>query len=340
MSRTGTSGTRRRIAALGVACLASGLTGACTMGSAGGTAPATGQAVTAGTTRPTATPRVRPTPTPVPAAILGSFDAGGAGWSLAVAGGALWIQVDLPVNAIVRIDTATGTAAPAVPRGHKVKAGGEGLWVVGRDWLVRVDPASAEETLRVPMGGAFALDEGAAWLFNERGLHRIDATTGAVGRPIGPDLATVCADPKDLLMAFDSAWLACKEGKVVRLDISSGVVTPITTEAGAHTLVKTDAAVWVTNYEAGSVSRIDPAGNKVSTIAGVGSGVGITVGDGFVWAAARTGIAKIDPLTASIVGTIALGPGEYYDLAWDDGLIWASTRGNRVLKVDPAMAGP
>ena len=338
MTRLRTSGVRRRIAALGLACVTSGLTGACTTGTLGGAPPSNASASTAAPTiQPTASPRLR-TPMPTPAGLLGSLDAGGAGWSLAVTGGALWIQVDPPVDAIVRIDIATGTTTPAVPRGHKVKAGSEGLWIVGGGWLARVDPASARETLRVPMGGAFALDDGAVWLFNEVGLHRIDATNGAIGKPIGPDLATVCGDTKDMLIAFASAWVACKEGMVVRVDLASGDVTPVTTEAGAHTLATTDDAVWVTNYQAESVSRIDPATNEVTTIAGVGSGVGITVGDGHVWAATGTGIAKIDPQTATIVGTVLLGRGDYYDLVWDDGIIWTSTRGNRVLKVDPAKA--
>jgi hypothetical protein len=339
MTRLRTSGVRRRITALALACIATGLTGACTTGSPSvAPQPPAGAETAAPTKQPTASRRVAPTPTPAPAGILGSLDAGGAGWSLAMAGSALWIQVDAPVDAIVRIDIATGTAAPAVPLGHKVKAGSEGVWIVGGDWLARVDPVTVKETLRVPMGGAFALGDGAAWLFNERGLHRIDAASGAIGKPIGPNLETVCSSPKDLLIAFDSAWVACKEGKVVRVDLTGGDVTPVTTGSGAHTFATADDAVWVTNYQAGSVSRIDPGTNEVTTIAGVGSGVGITVGDGYVWAAARSGIAKIDPATASIVGTVPLGPGDYYDLVWDDGIIWASTRGNRVLKVDTAKA--
>jgi len=44
-------------------------------------------------------------------------------------------------------------------------------------------------------------------------------------------------------------------------------------------------------------------------------------------------------LTA-IVDTIAIGLGEYYELVWDDGVIWASTRGNRILKVDVSNPTP
>jgi hypothetical protein len=325
MTTTSPGGIRNRLAALGLVCLTTGVMAACT------TAPPVAET-------PKAT--IAPTPTPPPAAIVGEFDAGGAGWAMTKAGGALWIQVDPPVDAIVRIDVATGSTAPAVPFGHKARSGSEGLWVVAGDWLARVEPATGKETLRVPMGGAFALADGAVWLLNDLGLHRIDASTGKVGDPVGPSISSVCDSPKDLVVAFDSAWLACKEGKVVRIDVSRGDLTSITTARGADKFAVTDDAVWVTNYQADSVSRIDPETNQVTTLADAGSGVGITSGGGYVWAATANGIAKIDPATASIVDAIELGPGEYYELVWDEGIIWVSTRGNRVLKVDPSKAPP
>ena len=186
----------------------------------------------------------------------------------------------------------------------------------------------------------FALADGAVWLMNDLGLHRIDASSGKVGPPVGPSIAAVCESSKDLVVAFGSAWLACKEGKVVRIDVSSGKATSIATGLGAHTFTVTDNSVWVTNYQEHSVSRIDPKTNQVTTIEGVGSGVGITSGGGYVWTAATSGIAKIDPVSATVVGMIDLGPGDYYELVWDDGVIWASTRGSRVLKVDPTFAKP
>ena len=290
----------------------------------------------AATAQGTAKPVPKPTPTPPPAAIIGEFDAGGDGWGMTKAGGALWIQVDPPVDAIVRIDVTSGSTVSAIPLGWKAKSGAEGLWVVCCDWLARVDPVTGMETLRLPMGGAFALADGAVWIFNDLGLHRIDPGTAKVERPIGPSMASVCEGSKDLVIAFDSAWLACKEGNVVRIDVSSGKASIIPTALGAHTFAVSDEAVWVTNYQAGSVSRIDPATNQVTTIEGAGSGVGITSGGDYVWAAAQSGIAKIDPASVTIVDVVDLGPGEYYELVWDDGIIWASTRGSRVLKVDPA----
>jgi hypothetical protein len=275
-----------------------------------------------------------------PAAILAEFDPGGVGWAMAKAGDALWIQVDSPVDAIVRIDIATGTTSPAVPLGWKAKAGSEGLWVVCCDWLVRVDPATGNEMLRVPMGGAFALGDGAVWLYNDAGLHRIDTETGRAGKPVGPSLSTICGSAKDLAIAFEHAWLACKEGHVVQVDLSSGEATTIPTGAGAHTLAVTEDAIWVTNYQARTVSRIDAATNVVTRVADGGGGVGITSGGGYVWASDAWGIAKIDPDTASVVGRIELGQGYYYELVWDDGIIWVSDSGSRVLKVDAAVVGP
>jgi hypothetical protein len=321
-----------RLAALGVAWMTAGVLGAC--------ATASQASPSAGSPRPLVTdpaPSHGSDATPGPTAIVREFDVGGDGWAMAASEGALWIQVDPPVDAIVRIDTATGLSKPAVPLGWRPKAGPEGVWVVCCDWLVRVDPATGHELLRVDMGGAFALADRAVWLFNDSGLYRIDAVTGHVGKPVGPSLSEVCESSKDLVVAFESAWLACKEGKVIRVEIPSGKVTAITTEAGTHTFAIADGSVWVTNYQAGSVSRIDPTSNKVTTITGAGSGVGITSGRGYVWAATATGIAKIDPKTNTIEDLVDLGPGEYYELVWDEGFIWVSTRGNRVLKVEPSM---
>jgi DNA-binding beta-propeller fold protein YncE len=338
MTRSSLSLVAERFAEAIVALVLAGVVSACSVAApAGGTMSPTLSATPLATASEVSSPSVKPTPS---SAIIESFDAGGAGWAMTKAGGALWIQVDPPVDAIVRIDAETGAATPAVPGGHVAKSGPEGLWVVGADWLSRVDPATGKQSLRVPMGGEFALGDGAVWLSNKLGLHRIDPETGVVDKPIAPSVESPCQDAKDLVVAFDSAWLACKEGHVVRIDIATGDSTTIPTALGANKLAVTEEGVWVTNYQAGSVSRIDSKTNEVTTIPGTGSGVGITSGDGYIWAAMPHGISKIDPGTASIVDTISFGLGEYYGLVWDDGVIWASTRGNRVLKIDVSGSAP
>jgi DNA-binding beta-propeller fold protein YncE len=332
----------RRLAVLALVCLTTTLTAACTAAPPGG---ARGAAAVSATplVSPSADVRVAvPTASAWPwaAPIVDVLDVGGSGWAMTKSGGALWIQVDPPVDAIVRLDLETQSATPAVRAGHKPESGPEGLWVLGGGWLARIDPASGEEDLRIPMGGQFALADGAGWLLNDAGLHRIDITSGRVGEPVPLDSSFECGSAKGLAVAFESAWLACKEGHVVRIDSTTGRTTTIATGAGAHTFAVTDDAVWVTNYEANTVSRIDASTNAVTTIDDVGHGVGITTGDGSVWASTFTGIARIDPVTATIVEEVFLGSGEYYELVWDDGMIWASTRGSRVLKVDPSRMEP
>ena len=111
----------RRIAALGLSFVVSGSIGACTTAAGDGAPLSFTPVATSGMTQqPTAKPRSTPHPTPV--GLLGSVGAGGAGWSLAVAGGSLWVQVDPPIDAIVRIDIETGSSEPAVPLGHKVES--------------------------------------------------------------------------------------------------------------------------------------------------------------------------------------------------------------------------
>ena len=235
----------------------------------------------------------------------------------------------------------SGAARPAIPGGTKARFGGEGLWIACCDGIARVDAATGKKLLSVPLDGAYALAEGSVWTLSDEGVQRIDPETGAsLGTPVGAIDPESCRSLKDMAVAFGSAWLACKEGKVVRIDLSNGDLTTISTALGAHTFARTDDAIWVTNYQAGSVSRIDPKTNRVTTIEGAGGGVGITSGGGFIWAATRLGIAKIDPATATILGTVKLGSGQYYELVWDDGVIWASTRTSLVLKVDPSTAEP
>ena len=175
--------------------------------------------------------------------------------------------------------------------------------------------------------------EGSGWVRSKDGaVSKVDLSTGKVRR-----VATVAPEgciQKDIAMAFGAVWLACKEGHVMRVPLDGTKPAVIPTGLGAHTFALTEDAVWVSNYlDGGSVSRIDPRTRAVTTIPEVGSGVGIAVGGGFVWTGDSGGIARIDPATARIVGHLAVPPGSYYDLAWDDGVLWASTRGSDLLKI-------
>jgi streptogramin lyase len=212
------------------------------------------------------------------------------------------------------------------------------LWVSCCEGIARIDPDTGEHLVDVTMDGAFTVGDEGVWILTEaEGLQEVDPTTGDLSAGSGPFDGSLCGEGwKDLVVAFGSGWLACKIGDVVRIDIETGEANVIPTGPGAHTFLVTEDAVWVTNYqEGGSVSRLDPATGEVRTTPGAGAGIGITYGDGYIWASTGTGIAQLDPESGEILREFRLGSGWFYELVWDDGIIWASTTTNKVLKVDP-----
>lgn len=267
------------------------------------------------------------------------LDVGGPGWAMALAHRSLWIQVDPPIDAISRLDLETGRAKPMVPGGHFARFGAEGLWVVGEDWLALIDPRTGKKLRQVALDGNIALGAGAVWVYNSEGLHRVDPADESVAAPIATDAPGLCQDPAGLLVAFDSAWVACKEGKVVRMDLKGAAESvAIETDLGSHTLAAGDDAVWVANYEAGTVSRIHSTTQEVTTVPEAGVGVGIAVGGGSVWTSSFSGIVEIDPRSAAVVRKLDLGSAygdNLYELIWDRGALWASTRSSEVLKIRP-----
>lgn len=84
----------------------------------------------------------------------------------------------------------------------------------------------------------------------------------------------------------------------------------MTVGAGPDGLTYADHALWVANYDAGSVSRVDPARRRlVATIkAGVGT-ISTSVVGGQIWASnfGGTTITRIDPATDRVLGTLATG---------------------------------
>jgi YVTN family beta-propeller protein len=97
-------------------------------------------------------------------------------------------------------------------------------------------------------------------------------------------------------------------------------------------------ALWVTNSEDGTVSRIDPNARTVVQRITVGSDpTGITTGAGAVWVAnsdSRT-VARINPGTSTVVQSIQVGNGPT-GVAVSPSAIWvANSLDDTVTKIDP-----
>lgn len=99
-----------------------------------------------------------------------------------------------------------------------------------------------------------------------------------------------------------------------------------------------DTAVWVHNFTAGTLLRVDPTTNRVMATIPIGAGSGhVALEAGFVWVLSREDsiVWKIDPHTNKVVAKIALPPPNAY-LAVSPGAIWVASVANAtVTRIDP-----
>lgn len=276
-------------------------------------------------------------------AITAEVEVEGDTWGIAASPGAVWVQVDPPVDALVRIDTGSKEITAKVARGRNAAFDGVDLWVAGPK-LRRVDPATGARR------GAAAIDSvrvatglGAVWVqpltATRAVLLRVDpATLNVVARiPVRG-----CVDPREFVVAYGSIWLACMgSNTLARIDARTNeVLATIPVGAAPHHVVAGAGAVWANNIDGANVARIDPSSNKVVARTPMpGGGIGLAAGGGFVWGARDAGIAQIDPRTNTVVGELLVGPARYYGIAYVDGALWVTTvAARRVLRLDPEKA--
>jgi DNA-binding SARP family transcriptional activator/streptogramin lyase len=134
---------------------------------------------------------------------------------------------------------------------------------------------------------------------------------------------------------------------VAVLDAKSGRVLADVPIGGRPVAIATSAdAVWVANADDQTIVRIDPKTRKVvKTIGGLGTDVSdVAVGFGSVWVAGGNDgtLTRIDPGQNAPEAPIDLGDGggglvpqPVFLVAVGAGHVWV-TRGNRLLRIDPA----
>ncbi len=146
----------------------------------------------------------------------------------------------------------------------------------------------------------------------------------------------VGSSPLGVAVGDDSVWVTnYDDGTVSRIDPATQAVEPIQVESTPTGIAVGADAVWVANSYSGTVSRIDPADDSVQSIP-VGNGPsGVAVGDGYVWVANSTdGTLSRIDPLSDTATTIPLGGAT--DVAVGEGAVWVSDEANaRVLRVDP-----
>jgi YVTN family beta-propeller protein len=104
-----------------------------------------------------------------------------------------------------------------------------------------------------------------------------------------------------------------------------------------------DGALWVTNADDGTVSRIDPRTRTVVQTIPVGSSPnGITTGNGAVWVANSLdrSVSRIDPGTNTVVQTIPVGNFPV-GIVYGAGSIWvANTGDDTITRIDASSGTP
>jgi YVTN family beta-propeller protein len=263
-----------------------------------------------------------------------------------------------------------------------------GVWVVseGGD-VLRLDARTGRVQRRLHGGADPSFVQscaGAVWVSNFRGsvLRRINAATGRLAREVKvgsgaaglactdmtlwiarydrgvvlrlagsskPKVAFRAAGATDVLAVAGSVWAAASE--VVRLRLAAAPAPSQSVKVGSQPVTVTAGAgyVWVSNYGDGTVSRINPATNRVVKIIPLNeSPYGIAYGAGAIWVSSFSDptVLRIDPATNTVVATIPLPESEWPEnVAFGEGSAWVAVASpdtldhpelDSVLRIDPA----
>lgn len=183
---------------------------------------------------------------------------------LAASPDSIWILTDKK-GTLARIDPATNkvVAEIYVAHGSYMAAFGEGaVWVTSteKNLVTRVDPNTNLVTESIPVGKAprfLAIGEGAVWTLNQGdgSVTRIDPKTNKVVATVE---VGVPGEGGDIAAGEGSVWVTSFGFPISRIDPASNKVVQQFVGKGGDALRVGLGSVWLSNYEAGTVWRIDP----------------------------------------------------------------------------------
>jgi peptide/nickel transport system substrate-binding protein len=143
--------------------------------------------------------------------------------------------------------------------------------------------------------------------------------------------------PAAIAARGNAVWVAPSSGLLTRLDPATGRPRhPIDPNAGPAAMDVGDGAVWVTDEQAGDVTRVDPTGLPTHIPVGNGPSA-IAVGEGGVWVADSVDntVTRIDPDSRSVTYTISVG-GSPGGVGVGAGSVWVANSGDgTVTRIDP-----
>lgn len=232
--------------------------------------------------------------------VVQTIGIGLAATDLVELGGQVWVATGSD-NHLVRIDARSGgvqaraqISQDRYASAYAIAAGANAIWVGSGSDVFKIDPSSHELVGRLHYGGGIndiAVYGGSVWIVSSgETVARLSQTTLL---PTGE--ASIGVIPTALATGGGSVWVAApapfgQHAAVWRLDPATVRVTQ-TTPLGkvigfppTLEIAFSEGAVWVASYDAGTVTRLDPAtGNIVATIQIGRHPSGIAVGANRVW---------------------------------------------------------
>ena len=183
----------------------------------------------------------------------------------------------------------------------------------------------------IPLPGARAIvaADGSAWVEAEEGIARIDSATNEVV------LRTLRDETiGGLALGSGSVWVATYGDELIRLDATTGEETARVDAPGTKVAVGADA-VWVSDYDSNTVTRVDPTTNQVvDTINVKGEPDDIAAGEGAAWVAGFTkaGFHRIDAATNEVTSVVEGVDGSAVTVG--EGAVWLLSSG-ALRHIDP-----
>jgi YVTN family beta-propeller protein len=207
------------------------------------------------------------------------------------------------------------------------------------DTVGKIDPITNEIESPVDVGSAptgITVGAGNAWIVRLKAgtVTRVDLATGQTeplstgGHPIA-----IALDEDGFVWVLNGF-----EATVVKIDPRRMVIEegPIDLETGTRDLAVGLGAVWVTNANERTLTRIDlvTGDRRRIDLSMVGVPDGVAVGDAMVWVAGSDGVARVDAasLHESVTWPLRFPAGE---IAVGEGSVWAThLADDRVTKID------
>lgn len=240
-----------------------------------------------------------------------------------------------------QVHVASGAVALATGYGS--------VWVSGFDAVSRLTPAGGRVVARVRTPGTgdhsdVAVGDRSVWVTSTtRGVvYRIDPSTDRV-------IATVQvgAPVQGIAVGMGGVWVTRAlpgPGQLIAIDPRENRVTrpPIQVGPGPGQVVDGLHSLWVQNTSPSSVMRVDPAGDRVTTVIGTTSvapgspGPGtIAVGYGSLWSLANGSLTRLDSVTGRVRWSVPVPRGIAVVLA--GGRVWglAYPRSRSTSRFDP-----